>query len=106
MPLQAQMAVGCRVDSDLRRNSVILGVVVLAVVGVIIIANHGGRHRHQAKLVKTKSHHVYIENGDGSVYEFFPDGGGDVALPKSGSSSFNLPKGSWVKARAPEKEEV
>jgi len=94
-------------DSNLRRNSIILGVTVLVAVGIIAVANRGGRHKHQVKLIKTKTHHVYVENGDGSEYEFFPDaGGGDLALPRSGSSSFNLPKGSWVKARAPEEEEV
>ena len=101
------MAVGCKVDSNLRHNSIILGAIVLVAVGIIAVATRSGRHKHQAKLIKTKTHHVYVENGDGSVYEFFPDaGGGDIALPKSGSSSFNLPKGSWVKARAPEEKEV
>ena len=82
---------------------------VALLVGVFVLVGHHGRHKHRAKLVKTKSHHLYVENDGGSTFEFVGSGGGDgpdIDLPKAGSSSIRLPSGSWVKASPPEEEDV
>jgi hypothetical protein len=82
--------------------------VVFAIVLFIGLSSHRrSRHIHHTKLVKTKSHKVYAENEDGSSYIFVDSGGGaDIDLPRSGSSSFKLPKGTWVRSNPPREEEV
>jgi len=90
---------------------IIVGLLFLALlVGIIVaIAGHHGRHTQRTKLVKTKSHRIYVENDDGSCFEFLQDGASsasDIDLPKAGSSSFKLPSGSWVKASPPQEDEV
>jgi hypothetical protein len=74
--------------------AVILGIIIVALIFIALVTRHQGRHKHQAKLVKTKNHKIYVENDDGSTYTFVGTGGGDapdIDLPKAGSSSFRLP---------------
>ena len=87
---------------------VLLFVALLVWIAVSVVGHHD-RHKHLTKLVKTKNHRIYAENHDGSCYEFVDSGGSyasDIGLPKSGSSSFKLPSGSWVKASPPKEEEI
>lgn len=91
------------------QTGIVVGLMVVAVIVVIIVmAGHNGRHKHRAKLVKTKSHKIYVENDGGSCYEFVGTGGDgpDIDLPRAGSSSFKLPPGSWQKASPPKEEEI
>jgi uncharacterized membrane protein YgcG len=96
-------------SSTPNQTGIVVGLMVVAVIVVIIVmAGHNGRHQHRAKVVKTKSHKIYVENDGGSCYEFVATGGdgADVDLPRAGSSSFKLPPGSWVKASPPKEEEI
>jgi hypothetical protein len=83
--------------------------VLAAIIALIVMVSGGhGRHKHRAKLVKTKNHQLYVENDGGSTYTFVESGGdgAEIELPRDGSSSFKLPPGSWVKARPPQEEEI
>ena len=92
------------------QTRIVVGLVGVALIlGIIVIVSgHHGRHKHRTKLVKTKSHQLYVENDDGSTFMFVESGGDtpDIDLPKAGSSSFKLPQGSWVKANSPKEEEI
>jgi len=86
--------------------AVLLGV-IFAVLMIFALTAHHGRHKHHAKLVKTKSHKIYVENDNGSCYVFVDSGGGtDIDLPRVGSTSFRLPSGTWVKTDPPREEDV
>ena len=93
-----------------KRTGVIAGfVVVVFVIGIGIIAGRDGRHKHHTKLIRTKSHKVYVENKDGSCYAFVASAGGDgadIILPTEGSSSFRLPAGNWARANPPSEDEI
>jgi len=93
------------------QSGIVVGAVVIAaIIGIIVMfGGHHGRHKHRAKLVKTRSHKVYVENNDGSTFMFVESGGPDapdIDLPRAGSSSFKLPAGSWVKTSPPKEEEI
>ena len=86
--------------------AVLLGILVVVIV-FALVTHHHGRHKHGAKLVRTKNHRIYVENNDGSCYTFVDSGGGaDIDLPPAGSSSFRLPSGTWVKADLPREDEI
>ena len=87
------------------RAFVILGIVIFVIVFALV--THHGRHKHQARLVRTKNHKIYVENNDGSCYIFVNnDSWVDVDLPPMGSSSFRLPPGTWVRTSPPSQDEV
>lgn len=89
------------------RVAVVLGIIFAVIFVFALIAHHHGRHKHHAKLVRTKNHKIYVENDDGSCYVFADSGGGaDVDLPGAGSTSFRLPPGTWVKTDPPRQEDV
>ena len=88
-------------------RAVVLGIIAIVVILFVLLHHHHGRHKHQAKLVKTRNHKIYVENHDGSWYTFIESGGDmDVNLPPAGSSSFRLPPGTWVKTDPPREDEV
>jgi hypothetical protein len=91
-------------------SGIAVGLIFVAlIVAIVVMVGRHGRHKQHAKLVKTKTHHIYVENDGGSTFEFVGSGGGegpDIDLPKAGSSSIRLPPGSWVKANPPKEEDV
>ena len=90
-------------------TALVAGLVVIALlVLVFALVSHKSRHKQRAKLVKTKTNHIYVENDGGSCFEFVGSGGdsSSIDLPKAGSSSIRLPSGSWVKASPPKEEEI
>ena len=94
-------------ESNKIKFAVTLAVVFAILIFIGLSSHRRSRHIHHTKLVKTKTHKVYAENDDGSSYMFVDTvGGRDIDLPRSGSSSFKLPKGTWVRSIPPREEEV
>lgn len=107
--MEIRLGIGSTNTKD--RTGIVIGLLFAALLVWIIVnvAGHHSRHKHLTKLVKTKNHRIYAENHDGSCYEFVDSGGSyasDINLPKSGSSSFKMPSGSWMKASPPKEEEI
>lgn len=90
-----------------RKGAVLIGIIVAVLILFGVLGHHSrSRHKHHAKLVKTKSHRIYAENDDGSCYAFDGGGGADIDLPRAGSDSFRLPNGTWVRSNPPREDEI
>ena len=97
-----------RGSANSNNTGIVAGFLVIAVIlAVFVFVGPKSRHKQRAKLIKTKTHHIYVENDSGSCFEFVDSGGGvDIDLPRAGSSSIRIPAGSWVKTTPPKEEDV